>query len=121
MLYTFEPNEIWAEYADVNLRNTSSKYLLTNTTFEESVANVISININPIDIAFIDAIHTREFVSSQLEIVLQYASNKCIIFLDDINFSDEMRQFWYEIAQDDRFISAYEIDERVGVLEFMRN
>ena len=38
--------------------------------------------------AFIDAIHTKEFVVPKPEIVIAKSSSKAIRTLDDINFSD---------------------------------
>jgi predicted O-methyltransferase YrrM len=70
-----------------------------------------------IDIAFIDAIHTQEFVLPQLEIVLQYSKPGSIIILDDINFSKDMEECWRKVSTDSRFRSAVTVGDRVGIVE----
>ena len=39
-----------------------------------------------IDMAFIDAIHTKEFVITQLDLVVARSNKNAIIILDGINF-----------------------------------
>jgi hypothetical protein len=70
--------------------------------------------------AFIDAIHTKEFVVSQLEIVIARSSSKAIIILDDINFSDSMNECWKAVSTDRRFSASAALGERVGILELDR-
>jgi predicted O-methyltransferase YrrM len=108
-LLTFEPNEVWAKVANENLSSISNRYVLTVGTFEENISKLTSGNSRKIDIAFIDAIHTRAFVIPQLDIVLKYASPHALIFLDDINFSTEMREVWNELSQDPRFVASKKI------------
>jgi predicted O-methyltransferase YrrM len=117
-LYTFEPNDIWAKIADKNLSKISNRYALTHGTFEDKVDEVLK--GTRIDIAFIDAIHTREFVEPQLEIVLKNCSGHSYILLDDINFSAEMKQLWDEVSNDKRFIASAALGNRVGILEYKR-
>jgi predicted O-methyltransferase YrrM len=119
-LLTFEPNEAWAKVANENLSGIGNRYVLTVGTFEENIAKLTSNNNRKIDIAFIDAIHTRAFVIPQLEIVLKYVSPHALIFLDDINFSEEMREVWNELSQDTRFVASASIGDRVGVLEYKK-
>ncbi|GAX37792.1 O-methyltransferase [Nodularia sp. NIES-3585] len=115
-LLTFEPNEVWRNIAQKNLLQISEKFSSIAGTFEENIDNVLPQG-ESIDMAFIDAIHTKEFVMSQLEIVLARCSNKAIIILDDINFSDNMNECWQEISVDDRFSCSVELSKRVGILE----
>jgi predicted O-methyltransferase YrrM len=70
-----------------------------------------------IDLAFIDAIHTREFVMPQMEIVLQYSQPGTIIIFDDINFSQNMRECWNDVARDARFSASVACGDRVGIVE----
>ncbi len=115
-LLTFEPNTVWAKLAKENLSQISNQFKLTNGTFEENIGNVLPKG-SYIDIAFIDAIHTKEFVIPQLEIVISNSKKGTVIILDDINFSDDMRQCWEEVSTDSRFISSLKLGNRVGVLE----
>lgn len=115
-LLTFEPNTIWADIARNNLQQISNRFILTVGTFEENIGKLLT-NRPLIDIAFIDAIHTKEFVQKQLEIVLSKASKNAIILLDDIDFSEDMSECWEEAAADPRFVSSVKLGNRVGILE----
>lgn len=115
-LLTFDPNKVWAELAKENLSQISDRFKLTIGTFEENIDKMLLDN-QYIDIAFIDAIHTKEFVIPQLEIVLSKSKKGTIIILDDINFSVDMKDCWKEVSNDDRFVSSLSFGDRVGVLE----
>ncbi len=116
ILLTFDPNDVWATLAKDNLSQISDRFKLTVGTFEENIDNVLPKN-HTIDLAFIDAIHTKEFVVPQLDIVVSRSSSKAIIILDDINFSDNMMEYWKEVSCDSRFSSSLALGNRVGVLE----
>jgi predicted O-methyltransferase YrrM len=116
VLFTFEPNEIWAELARANLSAISARYRLTIGTFEQHV----DASLGPherIDLAFIDAIHTPAFVLPQLELVLARCRPGALLLLDDIHFSPEMRACWQRVAADERFRASLALGERVGLLE----
>ncbi len=115
-LLTFDPNDVWTKLANENLRKISQRYQLTTGTFEENIDRVLPEN-SAIDIAFIDAIHTSEFVLPQMEIVLSKSKSGTIILFDDINFSADMLSCWKKIAQDARFAATATIGERVGIAE----
>jgi predicted O-methyltransferase YrrM len=115
-LLSFEPNVVWAEMARSNLSKISDKYELVSGTFEENIGRVLP-GDKRIDLAFIDAIHTKEFVLSQLDIVVGLANPGALIILDDINFSDNMRECWSMVANDPRFCSSAKLGDRVGVVE----
>ena len=87
--------------------------------FEDHAQQTLS-NTKGIDIAFIDAIHTREFVEPQLEIVLKHCSDHAIILLDDINFSKEMSDLWDEVSRDNRFMATASLGNRVGIVEYKK-
>ena len=116
LLLTFEPNMVWAKLAKENLSQISDRFKLTVGTFEENIDNVLLEN-QFIDIAFIDAIHTKEFVIPQLEIVISRSKKGTIIILDDIDFSTNMKNCWEEVSNDNRFISSLSFGDRVGILE----
>jgi predicted O-methyltransferase YrrM len=114
-LYTFEPNEVWAEIAVKNLARVSDRFTATKGTFEDKVGVLAADNAR-IDIAFIDAIHTSAFVLPQMELVLKHAAPRALLVFDDIHFSDDMAACWRRIAEDPRFCAAFEI-HHVGVVE----
>lgn len=112
-LFTFEPNQIWADIARENLSEIGSRYSLTTGTFEN---HADLIGDHTANLTFIDAIHTGEFVRAQLEIVLQKSAPGALILFDDIDFSDDMQNCWKEISEDRRFAAASEFN-RVGIIE----
>lgn len=115
-LLTFEPNEIWAGLAQKNLSRISDRFQLTVGTFEEHIDRVLPAG-EKIDLAFIDAIHTKEFVLPQLELVLERCSAKALIILDDLEFSDSMRECWQEVSTDSRFSASAVLCRGVGIVE----
>ena len=115
-LLTFEPNSVWAKLAQKNLSQISNRFDLTVGTFEKKIDSVLQQG-ETIDMAFIDAIHTKEFVIPQLDIVVARSSKKAIIILDDINFSDNMKECWNYVSADRRFSSSVTLGDRVGILE----
>jgi predicted O-methyltransferase YrrM len=119
-LLTFEPNDIWRKLAIHNLSQISDRFDSIAGTFEENIDEALPRN-QGIDLAFIDAIHTKEFVIPQLEIVIAKSSDRAIIILDDIYFSDSMQECWKEVSKDNRFSCIAELDRRVGILELNRS
>lgn len=115
-LFTFEPNEIWGALARKNLAQISDRFQLTIGTFEQNVDRVLPPGAK-IDLAFIDAIHTKEFVLPQLELVLARSSSKTLVLLDDLEFSDSMRECWQEVSTDSRFSASAVLSRGVGILE----
>ena len=116
-LLTFEPNLAWSKIAERNLSRISNRFQLTNDCFESSIDLVLE-KKQVLDIAFIDAIHTREFVIPQLDICLSRSkSGTLIIIMDDINFSQNMSECWNEVSHDSRFSSSLSFGKRVGVLD----
>lgn len=113
-LLTFEPNTTWASIAEKNLRSIGSRFNLTVGTFEDNIDGVL---VGEIDFAFVDAIHTNEFVLPQFELVLQRISNNAIIVFDDINFSEDMMDCWENIATDSRVKSSLVFVSKIGIVE----
>jgi len=115
-LFSFEPNEVWGNIAARNLSQIDRRFTLTLGIFEENIDLVLPSGIT-VDLAFIDAIHTSEFVLPQLDLVVARCSPGAIIILDDINFSEDMQRCWQTVAADARFISSAAVAFRVGFLE----
>jgi predicted O-methyltransferase YrrM len=114
-LYTFDPNATWARIAHENLASVSDRFTGIVGTFEDNYS-VIDQSKSCIDICLIDAIHTTDFVLSQLSIVLQNSRSQTLIVLDDIKFSDDMWACWKRVSGQDRFSAAIEFGG-VGVVE----
>ena len=115
-LLSFEPNRAWAEIASENLRAVSPRFTLTVGTFEDHVDGLLA-GGRRIDLAFVDGIHTREWVMPQVDRIHRHLAPGGLVVLDDINLTDGMRGCWRELSQDARFRAAVRLDERVGLLE----
>jgi predicted O-methyltransferase YrrM len=115
-LYSFEINREWAEVAERNIRSVSERVTLTRGTFEDHVATIVP---GKIDLAFVDGIHTYEFVIRQFDVLRPLMTRGGIIIFDDIDFkrpNARMAEAWSEIASSD-VVSAVEIGNRLGVVE----
>ncbi len=112
-LYSFEPNEIWNPIARANFDLVSERHVLTLGTFEDNL-DVIADKVN---IALIDAIHTREFVDDQFALVRKVAAPGALVLFDDINFSPSMEECWSAISASDEFPSVWQLSSRVGIVE----
>lgn len=112
----FEPNGEWAPLAEANVKSILDRAKIVVGPFEENMESAPA----GVDLAFIDAIHTPEFVQAQLDLILTRAQPGALIMLDDIRFSPEMTAYWLQIREDERFAAAFEVTERVGGLEVRR-
>lgn len=114
-LYTFEPNVVWAEIAERNLRAISTRFTLTRGTFEDNAAAMLA--PASVDIAFVDAIHTSAFVFAQYRILAPLMRPGGLVFFDDIRFSDDMWTAWQTLAAMPEAAAAAMLSGRVGVIE----
>jgi predicted O-methyltransferase YrrM len=115
-LYSFEINREWADTAERNIRSISNRVTLTRAAFEDSI-DVIP---GQIDIAFVDGIHTYQFVKDQYAILEPRLAPGGIVIFDDINFPKPgcgMWHIWEEIASGDSVAAAVEVDGHVGLIE----
>ena len=113
-LLTFEPNKIWQEIAKKNLAVIGSRFKSIVGTFEENIDIYLD---KKIDLIFIDAIHTSEFMLPQFELVVERTASGGLILLDDLNSSKDMAQCWEKISKDSRVKSALLVEGRVGMVE----
>lgn len=113
VLLTFDPNEQWGVLAVQNLQAIGSRFLAIRGPFESEAAPALQPH-SKCDIAFVDAIHTPEFVSEQVRILRKYCIRDSIIAIDDIKFSKGMYSYWKSLSTE--FRGAVELDSRVGVL-----
>jgi predicted O-methyltransferase YrrM len=112
-LLTFEPNADWRAAALRNLDRVGRRYVSIQGTFEENLSVVDA----PIDLAFIDAIHTSDFVEPQFELVRERLAPGGIVIIDDIDFSADMAACWRRLATRDDVVASVALGGRVGVLE----
>ncbi|MGH7582176.1 MAG: O-methyltransferase [Gemmatimonadales bacterium] len=116
-LLTFEPNRAWQPIAAENLRQIDGNFTAVQDTFEAAIDRYLQAG-EKIDIAFIDAIHTGDFVRSQVELLIARLAPGGLILLDDINFSADMTDCWNRLAADSRIVASAALGGRIGLLEF---
>lgn len=114
-LYTFEPNADWARSAEENLRAISDRFTLTVDTFE--AAGPAMLAPASVGIAFVDAIHTGEFVERQYAILRPLMKPGGLVIFDDIDFSPDMTGCWRRIAADPALAASATLTHRVGIIE----
>ncbi len=114
-LITFEPNRRWHSLAESNLRSIGTRFTAVCGTFEQCIGEAL-VGRN-IDIAYIDAIHTRTFVWDQFQRMLEFLCPHGLVLFDDICFSREMESCWKQIANDSRVRASLSIGAEVGIVE----
>jgi len=117
-LYTFEPNTDWAASAEENLRTISDRFTLTVDTFETIGPTFLA--PRSVGIAFVDAIHTSEFVFRQYDILKPLMKPGALVLFDDIDFSPDMTDCWRHIAADPSLAASAILTDRVGIIELPR-
>lgn len=115
-LLTFEPNPVWQPIAAANLAQIGGDFTAVHDTFEAAIDGQLRPD-ERIDLAFVDAIHTPEFVRPQVELVVERLAPGGLVLVDDIHFSAEMTACWDAIAADPRFVASAALGQRVGLLE----
>jgi predicted O-methyltransferase YrrM len=116
-LYSFEINHEWADIAERNIRSISDRLTLTRGAFEDYVDTVVP---GEIDLAFVDGIHTYDFVMRQFDLLRRRVPSGGMIAFDDIDFTRpgaRMREAWEEIAASPIVAAAVEVNARVGLVE----
>lgn len=112
-MYSFEINPSWADIAERNINSVTDRYTLTRGAFEDHVGAIPG----PIDLALVDGIHTRDFVTRQWQILKpRMAPGGCVLF-DDIDFNRGMGEAWRDICADPQVVGAVEVSKRLGLVE----
>lgn len=115
-LFSFEPNTEWAQIAEDNFNAISTgRHTLQRGIFEELGPKTLK--PGTVDIAFIDAIHTSEFVNAQFDILRPLMRAGGLILFDDISFSKDMKQCWAQMAKRADIKASGQIGRRVGIVE----
>jgi predicted O-methyltransferase YrrM len=115
-LLTFDPNPIWQKIAADHLKGFGDTVEAVFGTFEENIDD--RLGDQKVSIAFVDAIHTGEFVDAQVAMLRPRLQRRGIVVLDDITFSDDMRNCWSRWSRDAGVLASVAVDNRVGILEF---
>lgn len=114
-LYSFEINDSWADVAERSISELSSRFTLTRGAFEDHVGTVPG----PIDLAFVDGIHTYDFALEQWKILQPLMSPGGLVLFDDITYGQGMHEAWLEIGKSDAVAGAVEFrrNSRLGLVE----
>jgi predicted O-methyltransferase YrrM len=115
-LWSFEINPAWALIAERNIRVISDRLTVTVGYFEEHVDEIDA----PIDIAFVDGIHTYDWVMQQFEILRPRMSTGAIMLFDDIDFKKpgcRMAEAWLELAGHQTVAASASVEGHVGMIE----
>lgn len=114
-LFTFDPNAVWREIALRNLAAISDRFTSTLGTFEAECDRVL--DGRRIDVAFVDAIHTADFVYAQVDLLKRRMEPGGVLILDDLTFAPDMRACWEDLSRRDDVMDSFRIGARVGVIE----
>jgi len=68
-----------------------------------------------LDVAYVDANHTYEATMRYVQFLLQRMTEKGVIVLDDIHYSNEMERAWNELKADARVSTSMDL-YHVGLL-----
>lgn len=112
-LYSFEINERWAQVAEHAIAEISRRFTLTRGSFEDHVHVVPG----RIDLAFVDGIHTYDFVMKQWQILQPRMSPGGLVLFDDISYGQGMREAWLEISRSATVAGGVEFRHRLGLVE----
>ena len=66
-------------------------------------------SVKEIDFLFVDGHHQLQPTLQYIEMCFPKLSKDAIIVLDDINWSDEMRQTWQQLVADKRYTLSIDI------------
>lgn len=114
-MLSFEANPEWAGIARANFSKIGTRFTLCIGTFQDNI--LAGLRGRKIGIAFIDGIHTSEFVSQQFEIIKSSLEPGGIVIFDDVNFSWDMARFWKGVALLPGIRASVELNGCVGIVE----
>lgn len=96
-IISIEANKELVEIARINIKSTGLQNIeLINDSFENVLPGIIS-KLNENILVFIDGNHEKEATLNYFSQLTEISANNLIIILDDINWSDGMREAWNEI------------------------
>ncbi|WP_406815941.1 class I SAM-dependent methyltransferase [Mycobacterium sp. M23085] len=112
-MYSFEINPSWADIAERNIKSVTDRYTLTRGAFEDHAGDIPG----PVDLALVDGIHTRDFVTRQWHILKPRMAPGGWVLFDDIDFNRGMGEAWLDVCADSHVVGAVEVSKRLGLVE----
>ena len=102
-IYSVQNSEFRAQSSDVRVQNSEFRCQSSEAKGER------------IDLAFVDANHTYEATMRYADFLLNRLTEKGILVLDDIHYSEQMERAWSELKADPRVTTSMDL-YHVGLL-----
>jgi predicted O-methyltransferase YrrM len=116
-VYTIEGCPATAEIARQNFSETGLNNIeIIEGSFDEVLPGLTNAGIKP-GLVFIDGNHRKEPVIKYFNQMAELSDNKTVIIIDDINYSNEMREAWKEILMHGKISVTIDIF-RMGIVFF---
>ena len=105
-VYTYEGSSAIAAVARENWKLLG----LNNIACYEGEIKLESLaHLGRVDVAFVDANHTKEATLSYFDVLAKKVDAKSVLVIDDIHYSEEMEEAWCAICQDPRVTSTIDL------------
>jgi len=85
---------------------------------EDVFPRLMSEDPTPVDLAFVDAVHSYEATMGYHELLVGHLSEGAIVIYDDVYWSSEMTRFWEDLLRDSAVRDAICVDAQWGVVRF---
>lgn len=119
-IHTLEGCPATLDVAKTNLQKESCNNVGTHLgAFAETLPSLLN-KIKTFDLAFIDGWHNYEGTMHQFNTLLLHATERSVIVIDDIHWSEEMEKAWNEIIKHKEITASIDIFE-MGILFFDKN
>jgi predicted O-methyltransferase YrrM len=117
LVYTIEGCPSIAEIADKNFNESGLKNIkIFMGSFDEILPDIIN-PVNKPGLVFIDGNHLKEPVMNYFYRMAEISDSKTVIIIDDIYYSREMEEAWYEIKKYEKVSISVDIF-RMGIVFF---
>jgi predicted O-methyltransferase YrrM len=119
LIYSMEGCPATAAIAESNFKEAGlNNVRLYIGSFRENLPGIIS-TLTPPGLIFIDGDHRKEQLIGYFGKMAEISDNNTVIIIDDINYSREMEEAWFEITQHPRVSVSIDI-HRMGIVFFRK-
>lgn len=115
---TYEGCEAVADLARQNWKELGLENIVCRVG--EISVEVLDQELQSVDVAFIDANHTRESTLEYFNVLANKMHKKSVIVIDDIHYCREMEEAWQEICEDSRVSTTMDLFQ-MGLVFFDTN
>lgn len=114
-LTTLEGAEKWAAIAEQGISSLGlGRIDITVGPLSDTLEPTLA-EVGPVDLAYVDADHSKEATTEYFEAILPHASDRAVIVFDDIAFDEGMLEAWIEIRSHPRVVTAASLG-RMGLI-----